>query len=159
MPDCPDEIDEWMTTIRDPANQAREGWRTVNAGKGKARAVHEIAPLPGGRFAVRIRVEYLCGNVASLGIPWRDFDTREECLAHFLEVARGHFAGEPVARAQREATERMRQVLRGPFREPRPEPVVDEGASERERAEAARKKARAAEADRFPLFREQIEAE
>jgi hypothetical protein len=42
--------------------------------------------------------------------------------------------------------------LAGPFREPRPEPVIDEKAPERERQEAARKQEKARLAERFPPF-------
>lgn len=121
-----DEIDVWMETVRDPADEASEGERTIDVRKGLATAAYEVAPLPDGRWAVRLRCQHQASELGALALPWRAFPTREECLAFFVQTAREFFAREERARvseAQRRAREEMAALLAGGlygFEEPVP---------------------------------------
>lgn len=106
----------------------QEGDRVVRTPSDTASARYAIAHLADGRFAVRIQAEYWCGDHAGRGIPWTVHSTREECVEHFLQQARRHFAAElgfsPVNEAQHEARAHMQDALNGNlfgFLEPDPE--------------------------------------
>ena len=57
-----------MSEVRDPATKASEGVRTIRVRD--AEAEYEMAPLPDGRWAVKVRVAYEKGNCAGIGTPW-----------------------------------------------------------------------------------------
>ena len=86
--------EEWLRGVRDPASAASEGIRRLASANGKAIAEYEIAPLPGGRWVIRTRCEYSCGDFSGRSSPWNDFDTREQCIDDFLNAARRHFEPE-----------------------------------------------------------------
>ncbi len=85
---------EWVLTIRDPADENSEGLRTFRTKNGWATAEYEIAPLPDGRWAIRISLAYHCGDHQGSAIPWVDFESRDECLENFLEHAKRFFSAE-----------------------------------------------------------------
>jgi len=161
------EFAEWVETVRDPATKASEGKRILRAGK-NAEASYEIAPLPDGRWAVKVRYTYHCGDCASLGCPWCAFESRAACLAHFLDGAWDHFGDQHhliLSEPQRKAQKRMVSVLESSslFVEPPiAEPDPDQERSRQERM--ARLEARRVETNRklkeqFPLFAALIEKE
>ena len=88
------EYRHWCETVREPANTSTEGIREVKADNGSAVAQYEVAQLPSGEWAVRIRCEYRCGNYSGMGTPWTDFLTRTHCIAYFLTMARRHFGND-----------------------------------------------------------------
>jgi hypothetical protein len=123
---APRDLDQWDAEVRQPAEKASEGRRVLKAKGGNAEAWYEVAPLPNGRWAVKVHCAFLCGDFHGVGIPWRDFATREECLAYFLAEARAHFSGEApwrVAGAQEKARKEMQRLLGESvlFTEPTPE--------------------------------------
>ena len=153
------ELKRWMDDVRDPADAATEGIRTIQMRD--AEADYEVAPLPDGRWAVKVRASYAKGNCASLGTPWRAFDTREECLAYFLETARGHFAEKATAGrvfGQEAAARQMTSLLSGYFREPVPVPRPEEDPDV-DHVERMRRSRRKELMEKFPLFAEEIEEE
>ncbi len=89
-----EEHDEWAETIRDPACEKSEGLRTLRTKNGWANAEYEIAPLPDGRWAIRISLAYHCGDHQGSAIPWVDFDSRDECIENFLIHAKRFFGSE-----------------------------------------------------------------
>lgn len=84
----------WCETVRNPAEMSTEGLREIEAGNGSAVAEYEIAQLPTGNWAIRVRCEYRCGNYSGMGTPWTEFPTRGLCIEFFLTVARRHFGHE-----------------------------------------------------------------
>lgn len=109
-------FEEWVRTVRDPAQRSNEGTRTIAVLNQAAWASYRIALLPTGTWAIQIDCSYHCGDCRGLGIPWTQSPTREECLDRFLEVARRHFSGELVgetSRLQQQAQHEMLQQLRG----------------------------------------------
>lgn len=88
------EFDEWVATVRDPAQQTSERLRTLESANGAASATYEIAPLTNGRYAVRIDCRYDTGNMSGIGVPWTVFPSREECIDFFIRTARRHFSPE-----------------------------------------------------------------
>lgn len=118
----------WCSTVRAPARAASEGQRQV-AVPG-AEAEYEIAELDTDRWAVRVRLAYLCGNASGQGIPWQEQPTREACIDAFLNLACTHFGRElherdpVVSDSQRRAQRMMLELLGGGlfgFIEPTPE--------------------------------------
>ena len=82
----PNHWDIWEETIRKPADQAAEGTRRIDCGS--ATAEYQLAHLPDGRWAVRMKcnLEFVTGT----SIPWRAFATRELCRAlHNSRVRKG----------------------------------------------------------------------
>src|SRR4051812_38676683 len=79
-----------MRDVRDPAEQAAEGWRTLSAGG--ATASYRIAALPDGTWAIHIKTQL--EMVSGMSIPWRVLPTREEAVAYFLDEARRFFERE-----------------------------------------------------------------
>src|SRR5438876_577916 len=79
----PNQWDVWEETIRKPADQAAEGKRRIDCGS--ATAEYQLAHLPDGRWAVRMKcnLEFVTGT----SIPWRSFATREEAVAFFQQQA------------------------------------------------------------------------
>lgn len=101
----------WVTTVRDPADRASEGFRRIETSKGAAIADYEIAPLPSGRWAVRIRCEFRCGDFSGVGIPWTDFVSREACIDFFLSTARRHFGSHHESTLQQQVQTEMKRLL------------------------------------------------
>src|ERR1700704_2447746 len=90
MPDFPRDTDAWMRDVRDPAEKAAEGKRTLTSGG--ATASYRIAPLPDGTWAICIQTKL--EMVTGMTIPWRVLPTREEAVAYFLEEAKKFFERE-----------------------------------------------------------------
>ena len=88
------EYRHWCETVRDPANSSTEGIREITVDNGSAVAQYEVAQLPSGEWAIRVRCEYRCGNYSGMGTPWTDFPTRDHCTAYFLTAARRHFGND-----------------------------------------------------------------
>lgn len=88
------EYRKWCETVRDPANASTEGIREIKSNNDSAVSQYEVAPLPSGKWAVRVRCEYRCGNYTGMGTPWTDFPTRDHCIAYFLTTARRHFGND-----------------------------------------------------------------
>lgn len=105
----------WVETVRDPATTATEGLRIIEAKGTAANASYEVAPLPDGRWAIRVRCEYNCGDYHGVGIPWTDFPTRDDCIEFFLTTARRHFGYLVNSRGsslQQQAQAEMRRLLK-----------------------------------------------
>ena len=85
----------WVSTLRDPAEQAAEGIRRIQTANRSAVAEYVIAPLPDGRYALRHHLAYRCGNSNGRSCPWQPFPSRDDCVAAFLESATRHF-GHPL---------------------------------------------------------------
>lgn len=102
MPESADHWEEWETTIRDPAEQAKEGLRRLACGP--AVAEYQTARLPDGCWAVRFtcRMEFGSGMAA----PWLAFPTREEAVDHFRREALAFFGREDRLRKDREQARR-----------------------------------------------------
>jgi hypothetical protein len=79
----------WEAEVRDPAEAASEGNRRIEV-RG-ASAEYEIAPLPDGRWALNMHLNYTCGDMSGRGIPWLPYPTRAACLDAFLSSARDYF--------------------------------------------------------------------
>ena len=90
-----DEHEQWIKTIRDPAQQNSEGLRKLQAHNGKATAEYEIAPLPSGRWALHFAFSYWCGNCEGFSAPWSELDSREACVEQFESRAKKFF-GKPI---------------------------------------------------------------
>ena len=88
------EYRHWCETVRDPANTSTEGIREIKSDNDSAVSQFEVALLPSGKWAVRVRCEYRCGNYSGVGTPWTDFPTRDHCIAYFLTTARRHFGND-----------------------------------------------------------------
>jgi hypothetical protein len=104
----------WAETVRDLAAAATEGVREVGTRGDTAVASYEVAPLPNGRWAVRLRCEYNCGDYHGIGIPWTDFPTRDQCVEFFLVTARRHFGYAVDSRSsalQQQAQAEMKRLL------------------------------------------------
>lgn len=121
-------FESWVKEVRDPAKQNSEGRRVVSAGNGKGFAEYEIAKLPDGSYAVRFYCEYRCGTFSGRSCPWTPFQTRDECVEHFLQSARNHFSPDRVDRhcadMQKQVQMKMQDLLTGSlfgFVEPEPE--------------------------------------
>jgi hypothetical protein len=122
------EYRHWCETVRESANTSTEGLREIRADNGSAVAQYEVAQLPSGEWAVRVRCEYRCGNYSGMGTPWTDFPTRDHCTAYFLTAVRRHFkhGAHPIESpkqmsAQLSINERLADGLFG-FIEPTPSP-------------------------------------
>ncbi len=125
VPDFSRDTDAWMRDVRDPAEKASEGRRSLNAGG--ATASYRIAQLPSGQWAVCIEtsIEFVGG----MQIPWRIFPSREECVGYFVEQAKRFFEMQTrVKKQQRTYRDKMISLLQADlfgFREPEPEPRVE----------------------------------
>lgn len=124
MPD----LSEW-DKLNALAMQHREGWRVFHDDKhGEIR--YEIAPLPAGCVAMRMKAAYRCGDNHGVSIPWRLYPSRDEGLRAVLEQANRHFSY-PVfgsSSEQKQAQKRMLALLKGMaprFKEPDPESVQE----------------------------------
>lgn len=73
----------WVRDVRDPAGQASEGERVLAAGK--ARAAYDVAPLPGGGWALTYHLDL---PESHRGSPWAAYPSRQACLDAFLAAAR-----------------------------------------------------------------------
>src|SRR5438067_735983 len=67
-------------------------------------------PLPTGTWAVRMRC---AARMSGMAIPWREFSTREECVATFLEDAQAFFARNTVGKAKSRARFKIVELLSG----------------------------------------------
>lgn len=122
------EFEDWVRNVREPARSATEGLRRIRVSG--AEAEYEIAPLPSGRWAVRMRASYLCGNGCGQSSPWSEHAERSQCIDAFLALANRHFNSElsdtaPVVnQAQHRARRDILAALNGGlfgFIEPDPE--------------------------------------
>jgi len=157
---------EWVEKVRDPAAKASEGKRVLRAGK-DAEASYEIAPLPDGRWALKVRYAFHSGDCNTASTPWCAFESRAACLAYFLEEARHHFRDDQLIlhAQQKKAQQRMAALLDSilVFVEPaveKPDPKEDE----RRQAAADRLQAQCVETTRklkeqLPLFASLIDKE
>jgi hypothetical protein len=91
------EFREWAESVRDPAEQAAEGTRTLWARNGRAFAEYQIAVLD-IIHAIRTRFEYV--GFMGHGCPWMEKKDREECIATFLEQGNRFFEHEPSDASQ-----------------------------------------------------------
>jgi len=157
---------EWAETVRDPAAKASEGKRILRAGK-DAEASYQIAPLPDGRFAVKVCYTYHSGNCSTLSSPWCAFESRDACLGRFLDGARHHFndirhiASEAQMKAQKKMAALLDAIL--VFVEPpveKPDPKEQErGQDMADRLKARREEAKQRLKERLPLFADLIDKE
>ena len=118
----------WKLKVRDPAHNNSEGVRRIECDG--ATAEYEIAPLPNGKWAVRMSINYSCGNCWGRSSPWSVFPTRRDCVDSFLNAARTHFkrefhpadscTSEKQRRVRLEMIERLSDSLFG-FIEPSPQ--------------------------------------
>ena len=60
------DIDGWIAEVRDPAENASEGRRTIRCGKGQVEASYEIAPLAGGRWAIKLWCHHQSSELGSM---------------------------------------------------------------------------------------------
>ena len=107
---------DWVATVRSPARASSEGIRQLTVLNGAATADYEIALLPSGRWAISLHCTYRCGNSHGVGVPWSDFERRDECLDYFLAIARKHFVhriANDVSSLQDRAQVEMANLLRG----------------------------------------------
>jgi len=162
----PDHFTHWVKAVRDPATKASEGKRVLRAGK-DAEASYQIAALPDGRFAVKVRYSYGSGNCSTASSPWCALESRDACLAYFLDGARDHFsdirhiAHEGQLKAQKKMAALLDTIL--VFMEPSIEPP---NPNDLERCQAAADRLHAQRAEttcklkeQFPLFASLIEKE
>ena len=84
------DFDGWAREVREPAEKAYEGKRTII--RGKAAVSYWIAPLPTGSWEIRIRCENMSATLEAMGISWREFATQEACLAYFTTEAERFFS-------------------------------------------------------------------
>lgn len=120
------DVDEWMKTIRDPAERTKEPIRRIDYGS--AVAEYQTAPLQDGRWAVRMT----CNSefVTGMSIPWRAFKTREEAVDFFRAEAAAFFAREKNLKKGRAVARRKIMELLEPnslfgYQEPEPEQAED----------------------------------
>ena len=115
--------DEWMRTVRDPADAASEGKRTLTSGD--AEASYDVSPLPDGRWAVRCKCVGV-GGTSGMSAPWRAFPTREEAVAYFVEITRQFFGEAMAVKGVRDKARRqMLKLLDGQTLFGWPEPPLD----------------------------------
>gem|GEM_PF-536854 len=111
------EFRTWCETVRDPAKAHSEGLRRLETANRRAVAEYEIAPLPDGRFAVRVSCAYRSGTMGGMSSPWTAMKSREDCVAYFLHLAQRHFVQEQTGRqisdSQHVARRQMLQLLNG----------------------------------------------
>jgi hypothetical protein len=142
-----------MATVRVPAEKASEGVRALKVAG--ANASYEIAPLPDGRWAVKLRCEYTCGDMHAVSIPWRVGASREECLNFFLSQARDHFGtrflGPSPQSGQKKAQAAMSRLLDEAKRFVEPVAVPRETKGEDVIA-TSRERERKRVAEELPLF-------
>jgi hypothetical protein len=119
--------DAWTKNVRDPAEQAEEGLRVIEAGDGKV--AYHVAHIALG---VAIRAEFQCPN-ASQGSPWVLFPDREVALLTLRDNAIAYFERERTAFGRPNltaiiSTMRDFQNLFG-FNEPEPRPGLVMGCN------------------------------
>lgn len=156
---------DWAETVRDPATKASEGKRCIRVGK-DASASYDIAPLPDGRWAVKVRYAYEVGDNSTFSTPWVAFATRGECLEFFREGARLHFAQRNnLSGTQAKVQMRMAELLEGilvfvePPVEP-PDPAEERRMQEgEERLQRQREEARQKLKAELPLFADLLDGE
>lgn len=83
------QFEVWVNEVRTPAEEKSEGVRTIQVSGAKAR--YEVARIGHEKWAIRISLEFSCGNFGGVGIPWTVLESREDCIAFFLSVAWNHF--------------------------------------------------------------------
>ena len=116
----------WCREVRDPAIEHSEGRRTITTAKDEARLEYEIAPLPGGGWAVNWQYGFRGGSQGGTSHPWVQLATREECLNRVVAAAKEFFAVRPFDHSQQAAHREMQRRLSGGlFGFIEPEPVRD----------------------------------
>jgi hypothetical protein len=125
IPDFPRDTGAWIHNVRNPAEKAAEGKRTLTAGG--ASASYRIAQLPDGQWAICIqtKLEFVSG----MTIPWRVLPTREEAVAYFIVEAKAFFERETrLKTGKAEHRKKILELLNGDgglfggFIEPDPDP-------------------------------------
>ena len=118
--------EQWCREVRDPAIEYSEGRRTICTAKDEARLEYEIAPLPGGGWAVNWQYGFLGGSKGGASHPWVRLASREECLKRVVSTTREFFAVRPFDHTQQAAYREMQRRLDGGlFGFIEPEPVRD----------------------------------
>lgn len=118
--------EQWCREVRDPAIEHSEGRRTITTAKDEARLEYEIAPLPGGGWAVNWQYGYAGGSKGGTSHPWVQLASREECLNRVVTAAKEFFAVRPFDHSQHAAHREMQRRLSGGlFGFIEPEPVRD----------------------------------
>lgn len=107
------EYQKWCVEVRDPAKVANEGLRRIATKKRGAYAEYDIAALSLGKWAMRHRISYECGNYSGSSTPWDEYGSREECVEVFLNQARQFFERETETQQQEAAREEMLKLLTG----------------------------------------------
>lgn len=131
--DNPDTLEErqaafrlWAESVRDPAEQAAEGTRTLWARNGGAYAEYNIANLD-TFWAFNTRCEYK--GFMGAGVPWAERKTREECVESAVERFKVFFEHEPESQLHKDARKSMIEQLTPSglwgFIEPNPSPYHD----------------------------------
>lgn len=119
------EFNQWSREVRDPAIEHSEGRRTICTARDEARLEYEIAPLPGGGWAVNWQYGFL-GNRGGASQAWTKLASREECLSRIISAAKAFFAVRPDdASHQAACREMQRRLTGGLFGFIEPEPVRD----------------------------------
>ena len=81
------EFEQWCREVRDPAIEHSEGRRTICTARDEARLEYEIAPLPGGGWAVNWQYGFL-GNQGGASHAWTKLASRDECLSRSSQLRR-----------------------------------------------------------------------
>ena len=119
------EFNQWCREVRDPAILHSEGRRTICTARDEARLEYEIAPLPGGGWAVNWQYGFL-GNRGGASQAWTQLASREDCLSRVISAAKAFFAVRPDdASHQAACREMQRRLTGGLFGFIEPEPVRD----------------------------------
>ncbi len=98
MPESANRWEEWEKTVRDPAEQRKEGVCRLDCGP--ASAEYQTAQLPDGRWASRFECQMVSGS--GMAVPWRAFATREEAVESFRAGALAFFEREDRLKSGRE---------------------------------------------------------
>lgn len=88
------QFEEWTATVREPAQEASEGVRSLLSKDRGASAEYEIASLPSGRWALRTDLRYHVGDLRGNTTPWTEYESREDCVDQFVDRARKFFSAE-----------------------------------------------------------------
>lgn len=119
------EFEQWCREVRDPAIEHSEGRRTICTASDEARLEYEIAPLPGGGWAVNWQYGFL-GNRGGASQARTQLASREECLSRAISAAKVFFAVRPDDVSHQAACRDMQcRLTGGLFGLIEPEPVRD----------------------------------
>ena len=103
----------WCREVRDPAIEHSEGRRTIRTARDEARLEYEIAPLPGGGWAVNWQYGFRGDSQGGASHPWARLASREECLNRVISAAKEFFAVRPFDHSQHAAHREMQRRLSG----------------------------------------------